>query len=172
MYLHRFAGPEAHLLRPQPESLFLAEPAALEMYFCDMRFPFPVLAVTVVALCWGAKSIEAQGADTSEAVAPVKPNAKTIDAKNKDHLLKAIDIFGQSEMPAIYILAPGQSDVEGMLLVRDFSRDPFFMQNIDREEFEMNVALHDMSESFLIKKDEDKKNKKDEDDQQNNAEKK
>ena len=73
---------------------------------------------------------------------------KVKDAKLKDHLMQNIDIFGKTDLPAIYILMPnsdGSEDLKGSILTRDFSRDPFFMQNIDREEFELKVTLRDIN---------------------------
>jgi hypothetical protein len=73
---------------------------------------------------------------------------KVKDAKLKDHLMQNIDIFGKTDLPAIYIFAPsadGSEDLKGSILTRDFSRDPFFMQNVDREEFELKVTLREIS---------------------------
>ena len=56
---------------------------------------------------------------------------RTTDAKLKAHLMNNIDIFGKTDLPAIYILMPnsdGSEEIQGSLLTRDFSRDPFFMQ--------------------------------------------
>jgi hypothetical protein len=79
--------------------------------------------------------------------AEVKATAdKVKDQKLKDHLLSNIEIFGKTDLSAIYIFAPGAVDEEelkGSLITRDFTRDPFFMQNIDREEFEMKVVLRE-----------------------------
>jgi hypothetical protein len=86
----------------------------------------------------------AEGAPAEEA--PAAPAVKAKDSKLTKHLMDNIDIFGKSDMPAIYILAPDMGELEGMLLVRDFSRDPFFMQNIDREEFEMKMTLREFDE--------------------------
>ncbi len=74
--------------------------------------------------------------------------AEDVDAKKKDHLLTNIEIFGKTDLPAIYILMPGGSgdeDIKGSIINRDFSRDPFFMQNVDREEFEMKVVLREVN---------------------------
>jgi hypothetical protein len=71
---------------------------------------------------------------------------RTKDARLKDHLMRNIDIFGQADLPAIYILMPNisaEEEIIGSIVTRDFSRDPFFMQNIDREEFELKVTLRD-----------------------------
>jgi hypothetical protein len=80
---------------------------------------------------------------------------KVKDAKLRDHLMNNIEIFGKTDLPAIYILMPnsdGSEELQGSLLTRDFSRDPFFMQNIDREEFELKVTLRD-----IVGDDDDKK---------------
>jgi|GEM_PF-3705174 len=81
----------------------------------------------------------AEAADREEQKAEI--NSKVRNPTLQKHLLENIDVFGKSEMPAIYILGPGIEEFEGQLLTRDFSRDPFFMQNIDREEFEMKMWL-------------------------------
>jgi hypothetical protein len=73
---------------------------------------------------------------------------KVKDAKLKDHLMQNIDIFGKTDLPAIYILVPnsdGSEELQGNILTRDFSRDPFFMQNVDREEFELKVTLREIT---------------------------
>ncbi|HLP43063.1 MAG TPA: hypothetical protein VK465_16270 [Fibrobacteria bacterium] len=89
-------------------------------------------------------------ADEAEAGADVKAaSAKVKNEKLRDHLLQNVDIFGKNDLPAIYILAPGEfadEEIKGQLLARDFSRDPFFMQNIDREEFELKIILRDFKE--------------------------
>jgi hypothetical protein len=74
----------------------------------------------------------------------------------RGHLMDNIDIFGKNDLPAIYILGPGIEEFEGQLLTRDFARDPFFMQNIDREEFEMKMWLHSDFEEDSKKKEEAK----------------
>ncbi len=82
------------------------------------------------------------------------------DPKLKDHLLQNIEIFGKTDLPAIYILAPGTSpedEIQGAIVTRDFSRDPFFMQNIDREEFEMKVTLREINGDDDKKKDDTKR---------------
>jgi hypothetical protein len=107
----------------------------------------PCYAFAVLALALSAR------ADESEVRAAAD---KVKDAKLRDHLMQNIDIFGKTDLPAIYILMPnsdGSEDIKGSLLTRDFSRDPFFMQNIDREEFELKVTLRDISGEDDKKKD-------------------
>ncbi|MBW8888424.1 MAG: hypothetical protein JF616_11770 [Fibrobacteres bacterium] len=88
---------------------------------------------------------------------------KVKDAKLKAHLMENIDIFGKSDLPAIYIFAPGSDgseDLKGSILTRDFSRDPFFMQNVDREEFELKVTLREISPDDDEKKKEEQQAKR------------
>src|SRR3954468_8818711 len=89
-----------------------------------------VAVATVIGLGLHARADEAEVRAAAE---------RTTDAKLKAHLMNNIDIFGKTDLPAIYIFMPnsdGSEELKGSLLTRDFSRDPFFMQNIDREEFE------------------------------------
>jgi hypothetical protein len=77
------------------------------------------------------------------------------DSAKKAHLMNNIEIFGKTDLQAIYILMPSGIDdeeIKGSIITRDFSRDPFFMQNIDREEFEMKITLREINGE-----DEDKK---------------
>lgn len=88
---------------------------------------------------------------------------KVKDAKLKEHLMQNIDIFGKTDLPAIYILMPnsdGSEDLKGSILTRDFSRDPFFMQNVDREEFELKVTLREISPDDDQKKKEEQQAKR------------
>lgn len=94
-------------------------------------------AVAALSLALNAR------ADESEVRAAAD---KVKDDKLRAHLMQNIDIFGKTDLPAIYILMPnsdGSEELQGSLLTRDFSRDPFFMQNIDREEFELKVTLRE-----------------------------
>jgi hypothetical protein len=121
--------------------------------------------------------VEAPAATTPPVQAPIEATPSVSDAAEKanleaqkasitskvrnptlqKHLLENIDIFGKNDLPAIYILGPGIEDFEGQLLTRDFMRDPFFMQNVDREEFEMKMWLRgDLDEDFKKNKEEQK----------------
>jgi hypothetical protein len=101
----------------------------------------PIL-VAVAAVAGLATQVRADEAEVRAAA------ERTKDAKLKAHLMENIDIFGKTDLPAIYILMPntdGSEDIQGSILTRDFSRDPFFMQNIDREEFELKVTLREIN---------------------------
>lgn len=102
-----------------------------------------LLATFVLAAAVFAGTAQADEAEVKAASAKVKNQTL------KDHLLQNIDIFGKNDLPAVYILAPGEfaeEEIKGQLLARDFSRDPFFMQNIDREEFELKMTLREFQE--------------------------
>ncbi len=97
-----------------------------------------LIAVAVVSLAIPSHADEAEVRAAAD---------KVKDQKLRDHLMQNIDIFGKTDLPAIYILMPntdGSEDIQGSLLTRDFSRDPFFMQNVDREEFELKVTLREI----------------------------
>ena len=102
-----------------------------------------LLKVAALALGLAAAGVQADEAEAKATTAKVKNEAL------KAHLMENIDIFGKTDLPAVYILAPGEfadEEIKGQLLARDFSRDPFFMQNIDREEFELKMTLREFQE--------------------------
>ncbi|MEO7423658.1 MAG: hypothetical protein ABI036_00635 [Fibrobacteria bacterium] len=102
------------------------------------NLPVLVAVATVLGLGQMARADEAEVRAAAE---------RTKDATLKAHLMNNIDIFGKTDLPAIYIFMPnsdGSEEIQGSLLTRDFSRDPFFMQNVDREEFELKVVLRDI----------------------------
>jgi len=100
--------------------------------------PLLVAAATLTGLAGNVRADEAEVRAAAE---------RTKDAKLKAHLMENIDIFGKTDLPAIYILntpTDGSEEIQGSILTRDFSRDPFFMQNVDREEFELKVVLREI----------------------------
>ncbi len=112
----------------------------------------PVVATPVPSTAPVAAAEAAPPATTPESAGDAADKALTEQRKAdiaskvrnptlRSHLMENIDVFGKNDLPAIYILGPGIEDFEGQLLTRDFVRDPFFMQNIDREEFEMKLWL-------------------------------
>ena len=107
-----------------------------------MRRNILPLLIALVTLVGFGVQVRADEAQTKAGIDRVK------DAKLKEHLMTNIDIFGQTDLPAIYILAPGvdgDEEIKGSIITRDFSRDEFFMQNIDREEFELKVTLREFN---------------------------
>jgi hypothetical protein len=99
------------------------------------------LLIAIASLAGLGMNVRADEAEVKAAADRIK------DTKLKDHLMTNIDIFGKNDLPAIYILMPGadgDEDIKGSIITRDFSRDPFFMQNVDREEFELKVVLREV----------------------------
>jgi hypothetical protein len=60
-----------------------------------------------------------------------------------------INIFSQMPLGSIYILWSNldiEADIKKQITSRSFVLEPFFMQNIDREQFEQNQILNLFSE--------------------------
>lgn len=112
------------------------------------------LLFLVGATLFASHSVFAEDADAKASA------DKVLEDKKRAHLMSNIDIFGKTDLPAIYILMPnvGDDEIKGSILTRDFSRDDFFMQNVDREEFEMKITLRETgSDESEKKKDEAKR---------------
>jgi len=106
------------------------------------------VAALALAVGFAAAGVQADEAEVKAA------SAKVTNEALKAHLMENIDIFGKTDLPAVYILAPGEfadEEIKGQLLARDFSRDPFFMQNVDREEFELKMTLREFQEDDKAK---------------------
>jgi hypothetical protein len=126
--------------------------------------PTPAADPAVVATPAAPQTISGTPASVSDATDKAATearrteiNAKVRNPTLRSHLMENIDVFGKNDLPAIYILGPGLEEFEGQILTRDFARDPFFMQNVDREEFEMKMWMHGDLESDSKKKEELKK---------------
>jgi hypothetical protein len=109
-----------------------------EAFMSKHTKPLLFAAVALLGLGLNVRADEAEVRAAAE---------RTKDAKLKSHLMNNIEIFGKSDLPAIYIFMPNSDasdEIQGSLLTRDFSRDAFFMQNVDREEFELKVTLREI----------------------------
>jgi hypothetical protein len=56
-----------------------------------------------------------------------------------------INIFSQMPLGSVYILWSNlelEADIKRQITSRSFVLEPYFMQNIDREQFEQNQILH------------------------------
>ena len=72
-----------------------------------------------------------------------RKNAKRDSSKSNSIKLN-VDIFGSLDVQSYYILWDNvdlAEDIKKMMTTRDFARDEFFMQNIDREQFEQERML-------------------------------
>ncbi|MCQ2102044.1 MAG: hypothetical protein MJY98_02315 [Fibrobacter sp.] len=78
---------------------------------------------------------------------PEKRNAKVelVDSTKNNSVTLNVDIFADEMIGSYYILWDRMDDISDemkkMMTTRDFARDEFFMQNIDREQFEQERML-------------------------------
>ena len=67
-----------------------------------------------------------------------------VDSSKSNSIKLNVDIFGSLDVQSYYILWDRMDisdDLKKMMTTRDFARDEFFMQNIDREQFEQERML-------------------------------
>ena len=67
-----------------------------------------------------------------------------VDSSKANSIHLNVDIFGSLDVQSYYILWDRMEisdDLKKMMTTRDFARDEFFMQNIDREQFEQERML-------------------------------
>lgn len=77
---------------------------------------------------------------------PEKRSTKVelVDSTESDNIRLNVDIFGDIPVGSYYILWDNvdiSDEMKTLMTTRDFARDEFFMQNIDREEFEQERML-------------------------------
>lgn len=77
---------------------------------------------------------------------PEKRDAKVllVDSTKNNSVTLNVDIFADGIIGSYYILwdqVDLSEDIKKMMTTRDFARDEFFMQNIDREQFEQERLL-------------------------------
>ena len=71
-------------------------------------------------------------------------NIQLVDSSKSNSILLNVDIFGSLDVGSYYILwdmVDLSEDIKKLMTTRDFARDEFFMQNIDREQFEQERIL-------------------------------
>lgn len=74
---------------------------------------------------------------------PALPKEQALDTA-KNTTLGDVDIFGQGAIGSIYVLWDNvdlNTDVKKTIQEKSFATDEFFMQNIDREQFEQERLL-------------------------------
>jgi len=92
-----------------------------------------------------AQDIEKPISD-AEIFRPEKRETKVelVDSSKSNSIMLNVDIFGSLDVQSYYILWDNvdlSEDLKKMMTTRDFARDEFFMQNIDREQFEQERML-------------------------------
>ena len=67
-----------------------------------------------------------------------------VDSSQSNSIKLNVDIFADGFVGSYYILWDNvdlSEDIKKLMTTRDFARDEFFMQNIDREQFEQERML-------------------------------
>ena len=78
-----------------------------------------------------------------------------VDSSQSNSIKLNVDIFADGFVGSYYILWDNvdlSEDIKKLMTTRDFARDEFFMQNIDREQFEQERMLQlfeDQKEEFF-----------------------
>lgn len=102
----------------------------------------------LVSMAWA----EEPAADLSKPVSDVQifrpekreTKVELVDSSKSNSILLNVDIFGSLDVQSYYILWDNvdlSEDIKKLMTTRDFARDEFFMQNIDREQFEQERML-------------------------------
>jgi len=103
-----------------------------------------VLILAAAALC-GAQDLNKPVSDV-DVFRPEKRETKVemVDSTVSNSLKLNVDIFADGFIGSYYILWDNvdlSEDIKKLMTTRDFARDEFFMQNIDREQFEQERML-------------------------------
>ena len=101
--------------------------------------------VTLFAAGAWAQDIDKPISD-AEVFRPEKRNTKVelVDSAKSNSVTLNVDIFADGMVGSYYILwdeVDLSEDIKKLMTTRDFARDEFFMQNIDREQFEQERLL-------------------------------
>ena len=121
------------------------------MIFGKLHKTFAFAGATLCALALGAFAEEppqdlSQGVSDAQIFRPEKRETKVelVDSSKANSIRLNVDIFGSLDVQSYYILWDQMDiseDLKKMMTTRDFARDEFFMQNIDREQFEQERML-------------------------------
>lgn len=111
----------------------------------SFKFSHIVLTAGLLSSALWAQDINKPVSDV-EIFRPEKREAKVelVDSSKTNSILLNVDIFGSLPVGSYYILWDNvdlSEDIKKMMTTRDFARDDFFMQNIDREQFEQERIL-------------------------------
>jgi len=103
-----------------------------------------LLVLSASALCW-AQDLSKPVSDV-DVFRPEKRETKVelVDSTVNNSVKLNVDIFADGFIGSYYILWDNvdlSEDIKKLMTTRDFARDEFFMQNIDREQFEQERML-------------------------------
>lgn len=110
-----------------------------------LSFKYKVMFILSSAvLCW-AQDLSKPISDV-DVFRPEKRETKVqlVDSSKANSIMLNVDIFGSLDVQSYYILWDNidlSEDIKKMITSRNFARDEFFMQNIDREQFEQERML-------------------------------
>ena len=124
------------LFKVAHKPLFMTRLLAACFVFC--------LAPIFAASTW-AQDIDKPISD-AEVFRPEKRDTKVqlVDSTKSNSVTLNVDIFADGIIGSYYILwdeVDLSEDIKKQMTTRDFARDEFFMQNIDREQFEQERLL-------------------------------
>lgn len=121
------------------------------MIFGKVHKRFAFAGAILCALTLGAFAEEppqdlSKGVSDAQIFRPEKRETKVelVDSSKANSIHLNVDIFGSLDVQSYYILWDRMEisdDLKKMMTTRDFARDEFFMQNIDREQFEQERML-------------------------------
>ena len=108
------------------------------------NLPFVFLLAVAAAAVW-AQDLSKPVTDV-QVFRPEKreSNIHLVDSSKANSIILNVDIFGSLDVGSYYILwdmVDLTEDIKKLMTTRDFARDEFFMQNIDREQFEQERIL-------------------------------
>ena len=117
--------------------------------FKRMHKILPLIGVLVGALFSvvpAADQNDVKPVSDAEIFRPEKRETKVelVDSSKANSIMLNVDIFGSLDVQSYYILWDNvdlSEDMKKLMTTRDFARDEFFMQNIDREQFEQERML-------------------------------
>lgn len=121
------------------------------MIFGKQHNTFALAGAALCAFALGAFAEEppqdlSKGVSDAQIFRPEKRETKVelVDSSKANSIHLNVDIFGSLDVQSYYILWDRMEisdDLKKMMTTRDFARDEFFMQNIDREQFEQERML-------------------------------
>ena len=117
--------------------------------FKRMHKILPLIGVLVGALFSvvpAADQNDVKPVSDAEIFRPEKRETRVqlVDSSKSNSIMLNVDIFGSLDVQSYYILWDNMDlseDIKKLMTTRDFARDEFFMQNIDREQFEQERML-------------------------------
>ena len=110
-----------------------------------LSFKHKVMLFLCASVLCGAQDLSKPVSDV-DVFRPEKRETKVelVDSTVSNSLKLNVDIFADGFIGSYYILWDDvdlSEDIKKLMTTRDFARDEFFMQNIDREQFEQERML-------------------------------